>query len=108
VVFLRLLKTFLKARVDQDTAEDLQVAIESVRLARRIAQQPALAVFQPTERLTADVGKMQTGDEADAYLAKTSATTIFHPVGTTKMGRATDPMVHTTSAVFRVVHVICL
>jgi choline dehydrogenase len=66
-----------------------------VRLARRIAQQPSLAAFKPKEKLAADVEKMLPGDEADVTLAKTSATTIFHPVGTTKMGRATDTMVRT-------------
>jgi choline dehydrogenase-like flavoprotein len=72
------------------TAEDRRVAADAIRVARRIARQSALAAYRPEELLPgASVG------EDDASLAKAAGdvgTTIFHPVGTAKMGRDTDPM----------------
>jgi hypothetical protein len=56
---------------------------------RRIVAQPALARFQPEEFKP---GVQFQSDEELARLAGDIATTIFHPVGTTKMGRADDPM----------------
>jgi choline dehydrogenase-like flavoprotein len=71
------------------TDEDRRVAVDSLRVARRIAAQPALARHKPAEYLPgATVG------DNDAALLKAAGdigTTIFHPVGTAKMGRATDP-----------------
>jgi choline dehydrogenase-like flavoprotein len=72
------------------TEEDRRVAADSIRVARRIAAQPALARFHPVERLPGpNVGD---DDEALAKAAGDIGTTIFHPVGTAKMGRDTDPM----------------
>jgi len=71
------------------TAQDQQVAVDSLRLTRRIAQQPALAPFQPEEYKPGT--QYQTDDEL-VRLAGDIATTIFHPVGTTAMGRDGDPM----------------
>ncbi|MBV8250723.1 MAG: GMC family oxidoreductase N-terminal domain-containing protein [Comamonas sp.] len=71
------------------TAEDRQVAADSLRVTRRIVGQPALARFQPEEWKP---GPQYQSDEELARLAGDIATTIFHPVGTTKMGRADDPM----------------
>ncbi|HWI83737.1 GMC family oxidoreductase [Ramlibacter sp.] len=71
------------------TAEDRQVAAESLRLTRRIVAQPALAKFQPREWKP---GAQYQSDEELARLAGDIATTIFHPVGTTRMGRDDDPM----------------
>lgn len=71
------------------TAEDRQVAADSLRLTRRICAQPALAPFQPQEWRP---GPQYQSDEELARLAGDIATTIFHPVGTTKMGRDDDPM----------------
>ena len=71
------------------TDEDRRVAVDSLRVARRIAAQPALARHQPVEYLPG----VAVGDD-DASLLKAAGdigTTIFHPVGTAKMGRATDP-----------------
>lgn len=72
------------------TDEDRQVAADAIRLTRRLMQQKALARFQPKERLPgADVG-----DDA-ASLARAAGdigTTIFHPVGSAKMGLASDPL----------------
>jgi choline dehydrogenase len=71
------------------TPEDRKVAADSLRVTRRIAAQPALAQFEPIEWRP---GTQYQSDEELARLAGDIATTIFHPVGTTKMGRDDDPM----------------
>ncbi len=71
------------------TPEDRRVAADSLRVTRKIVAQPALAKFQPEEWKPGV--QFQTDDEL-AKLAGDIATTIFHPVGTTKMGRDDDPM----------------
>jgi choline dehydrogenase len=71
------------------TPEDRKVAAESLRVTRRIVSQPALAKYQPKEWRP---GTQYQNDEELARLAGDIATTIFHPVGTTKMGRDDDPM----------------
>ena len=71
------------------TPEDRQVAADSLRLTRRIAAQPALAKYQPKE---VRPGVQFQSDDDLARLAGDIGTTIFHPVGTCKMGRADDPM----------------
>lgn len=70
------------------TAEDRQVAADSLRLTRHIAAQPALAKYRPEEYKP---GPQYQSDEELARLAGDIATTIFHPVGTTAMGRDGDP-----------------
>lgn len=70
------------------TPEDRKVAADSLRIARRIASQPALAACSPSEYLP---GAQYQSDEELARLAGDIATTIFHPVGTVRMGRADDP-----------------
>jgi choline dehydrogenase-like flavoprotein len=72
------------------TPEDRQVAADAIRVTRRIMAQPALANYHPKEYLPGPT----VGDD-DASLAKAAGdigTTIFHPIGTAKMGRASDPM----------------
>ena len=71
------------------TEVDRKVAADSLRVTRQIVAQPALAQYQPQEWKP---GTQFQTDEALAQLAGDIATTIFHPVGTTKMGRADDPM----------------
>ena len=71
------------------TPEDRQVAADSLRVARRIVAQPALAPYAPQEYKP---GVQFQSDEELARLAGDIATTIFHPVGTTKMGRDADPL----------------
>lgn len=71
------------------TAEDRQVAADSLRLTRRIVAQPALRRFNPQELKP---GLQYQTDEELARLAGDIATTIFHPVGTCRMGRDDDPM----------------
>ena len=65
------------------------MAADSLRVTRRIAAQPALAKYQPQEWKP---GPQYESDEDLARLAGDIATTIFHPVGTVKMGAADDPM----------------
>ena len=68
---------------------DRKVAADSLRVTRNIVAQPALAKYKPQEWKP---GVQFQSDEELAKLAGDIATTIFHPVGTTKMGRADDPM----------------
>ncbi|MEN3161244.1 GMC family oxidoreductase N-terminal domain-containing protein [Tistrella mobilis] len=70
------------------TEEDRKVAADSLRVTRRICGQSALARFQPEEWKP---GVQYQTDEQLAKLAGDIASTIFHPVGTTRMGRADDP-----------------
>jgi choline dehydrogenase-like flavoprotein len=72
------------------TPEDRQVAADAIRVTRRLMQQHALAKYTPEEFLPGPA----VGDD-DASLAKAAGdigTTIFHPVGTAKMGSASDPL----------------
>lgn len=69
------------------TEEDRQVAAESLRLTRKIVSQPALVKYQPEEFRP---GTQYQSDDELARLAGDIATTIFHPVGTCKMGREDD------------------
>ncbi|WP_315782495.1 MULTISPECIES: GMC family oxidoreductase [unclassified Bradyrhizobium] len=72
------------------TADDRQVAADAIRVTRRLMKQSALSAYKPEEYLPGPA----VGDD-DAALAKAAGdigTTIFHPVGTAKMGTADDPM----------------
>jgi choline dehydrogenase-like flavoprotein len=72
------------------TDEDRHVAADAIRVARAIVRQPALAAYRPEELLPgAGIGE---DDDSLARAAGDVGTTIFHPVGTAKMGRDTDPM----------------
>ena len=65
------------------TEEDLRVAVDAIRLTRRIVQAPALATFSPTEYLPGE--SLQT-DEQLHEAASLIGTTIFHPASTCRMG----------------------
>ena len=70
------------------TAEDQATAVAALRVARRLVGQPALARYHPAEfkpgpALTTDAELLQAAGDV--------GTTIFHPVGTTRMGRNDDP-----------------
>ena len=69
------------------TAADRKIAADSLRLTRGIAGKPALAKYQPEEFLPG--AKFRT-DEELARAAGDVGTTIFHPVGTCKMGPDSD------------------
>ena len=71
------------------TDEDRLIAANSLRLTRHIVGQSALAKYKPRE---VKPGVQYQSDEDLAKLAGDIGTTIFHPVGTAKMGPAADPM----------------
>ncbi|MEC4023980.1 GMC family oxidoreductase [Pseudomonas sp. xss_4] len=63
--------------------QDLRVAADAIRLTRRIVQAPALAAFAPKEYLPGPA--LQTEEQLHEAAGKIG-TTIFHPVGTCRMG----------------------
>ena len=72
------------------TPEDRRVAADAIRVTRRLMKQPALQPYHPEEYLP---GPSVGNDEASlAKAAGDIGTTIFHPVGTAKMGLPSDPM----------------
>ncbi len=71
------------------TDTDRQVAVEALRLTRKIVESPALRPYMPEEYKP---GKAYQSDEELIRAAGDIGTTIFHPVGTCKMGRDDDPM----------------
>jgi len=71
------------------TPEDRRVAADAIRVTRRLMKQPALQPYAPEEYLPGP----GVGDD-EASLAKAAGdigTTIFHPIGTAKMGLPSDP-----------------
>ena len=73
------------------TDQDRRIAVAAIRLTRRIAAQPALAPYHPAEYLPGT----SVPDNDEAALTKAAGdigTTIFHPVGTARMGLPSDPM----------------
>jgi choline dehydrogenase len=71
------------------TDADRKVAADSLRFTRNIVQSPALKPYKPDEYKP---GKQYQTDEELIQAAGDIGTTIFHPVGTCKMGREDDPM----------------
>jgi choline dehydrogenase len=72
------------------TSEDRSVAADAIRVTRRLMRQPGLASYRPEEYLPGPA--VDDSDEALAKAAGDIGTTIFHPVGTAKMGLASDPL----------------
>jgi choline dehydrogenase len=71
------------------TDEDRRVAADAIRVTRRLMQQPAMQGYLPEEYLP---GPAVGHDEAAlAKAAGDIGTTIFHPVGTARMGLPSDP-----------------
>jgi choline dehydrogenase len=70
------------------TAVDCAVAADAIRATRRLMAQPAVQDFDPIEWLPG----RSVGDDASSLIvaAGNIGTTIFHPVGTAKMGPSTD------------------
>jgi choline dehydrogenase len=71
------------------TDQDRQIAAQSLRQVRDIMARPAMQGFAPEEFKP---GVQYQSDEDLARLAGDIASTIFHPVGTIKMGCDDDPM----------------
>ena len=71
------------------TDQDRKVAADSLALTRRIVAAPALQKHRPEEFMPG--AHLQTEEEL-AKAAGDIGTTIFHPVGTCKMGQADDSM----------------
>ena len=72
------------------TESDRIVAVESVRLTRRIIDQPAMARYSPSEF------RPGPSFQADADIVRAVgniSTTIFHPVGTAAMGSGPEAVV---------------
>ncbi|MPQ96058.1 GMC family oxidoreductase [Thioclava sp. JE_KL1] len=69
------------------TEDDRKVAADSLRQVREIMSQPAMKAYEPEEFKP---GPQYQSNEELAKLAGDIANTIFHPVGTVKMGRADD------------------
>lgn len=70
--------------------QDLQVAADAIRLTRRIVAAPALQAFRPSEYLPG--ASLQSQEQLHEAAAKIG-TTIFHPVGTCRMGHDTQAVV---------------
>ena len=75
------------------TDEDKQVAAQSIELTRRIVSQPALKPYEPEE--VKPGAQITTADDL-AKAAGDIGTTIFHPVGTCKMGHDDMAVVDST------------
>jgi len=72
------------------TEQDRSVAADAIRVTRRLMGQHAVARFRPQEYVP---GLAVSNDTADlAKAAGDIGTTIFHPVGTAKMGLPSDPL----------------
>jgi choline dehydrogenase-like flavoprotein len=71
------------------TARDQSVAVGGMRVTRSIMRQPSMRPYNPQE-----FSPGEKGGSDDASLLAAAAqvgNTVFHPVGTCKMGRTTDP-----------------
>ena len=77
------------------TPEDKRIAVDAIRLTRRIAAAPALASYRPVEYRP---GPELISDEELARAAGDIGTTIFHAVGTAHMGGDNDPLAVTDAA----------
>ncbi|MGI4842827.1 MAG: GMC family oxidoreductase [Janthinobacterium lividum] len=71
------------------TEADRTTAAAALSLTRRIVAAPALAKYRPEEFLP---GPQYQSEEELAHAAGLVGTTIFHPVGTCRMGRTDDPL----------------
>ena len=71
------------------TDNDRRVSLDAMRLTRRIMRAPAMAALQPQEQWPGDA---VADDDDDALLAalKDKLGTIYHPVGTARMGPTGD------------------
>jgi choline dehydrogenase len=70
------------------TDEDRRVAIDAMRITRRLMRKPALTPYKPVELRPGPAVGDDDASLLDAF--RQNSTTIFHPVGTAKMGRRDD------------------
>ncbi len=75
-----------------DDDRDIAVLREGVRLSHRIADAPALQAFDPSDRHPIDI----EDDDALDELIRNRADTVYHPVGTCRMGSDPDSVVDPT------------
>ena len=68
--------------------DDLETLVKGFKLTRRLMDAPALASVRHQDVFTADV---RSDDDIRAVLRQ-RADTVYHPVGTCKMGPARDPL----------------
>jgi choline dehydrogenase-like flavoprotein len=90
---LRSANPFVPPRIDPNYLADdadLRVLVAGIHLARRIAGARAFDHFRGAEVLPGST--MRRDEELAAYVRRTLGT-LFHPVGTCKMGAAGDPLV---------------
>ncbi|HEY3949118.1 choline dehydrogenase [Phenylobacterium sp.] len=71
------------------TEEDRRAIREGVKMMRKVAEQSALDAYRAEEY--APGASVRSDAEIDAWI-RASAETIYHPVGTCRMGAAGDPM----------------
>ena len=71
------------------TEEDRRAIREGVKMMREVASQAALKPYRGAEFSPGEA--VQTDEEIDAWVRR-SAETIYHPVGTCRMGAAGDPL----------------
>jgi choline dehydrogenase-like flavoprotein len=81
-------KPVMHARFLQD-AVDAETLVAGMKEARRILAMPALAAFSGAEL---SPGRAVASDAELESFVRATATTTYHPVGTCKMGPASDPM----------------
>ena len=72
------------------TIEDQEIAVEGLKFTRKIMKAKALQRFEPSEWLP---GKQAESDAELLDAARKLGTTIFHPVGTCKMGSDSEAVV---------------
>ncbi len=75
-----------------DDPHDIAVLREGVRLSHRIVDAPPLQAYGPTDRHPVDLHDDAAIDE----LIRNRADTVYHPVGTCRMGSDTDAVVDPT------------
>ena len=74
-----------------DAEEDRQVAIDGIRVVRRLMRRPALAPHRAQE-IAPRPDVRDDDDDGLLDMFRSFSTTVFHPVGTAKMGLPSDPM----------------
>lgn len=68
---------------------DMRVAVDGIKLARKIVAQPAMAEYAGRELFPGD--DVQSDEDIAAYVSKTH-NTVYHPAGSCRMGAVDDDM----------------